>query len=111
MDGVNLENGDSVGVCEVWKPPSTFDGVKTKDLLAVQHALKGVNARYSEQAGDDWAGVIVADILSLDATADRKRIKKMIEVWIKNKALVKIPVKDARRKDVPCLDVGEWATE
>ena len=111
MEGVNLKNGDSVGVCEVWKPPSTFDGVKTKDLLAVQQALNGVNARYSDQAGNDWAGVIVADILSLDATTDRKRIRKMIEAWLKSKALVKIPVKGEDRKERPCLEVGKWATE
>jgi len=33
------------------------------------------------------AGVTVAKVLGLDATADRKRIKKMIEAWLKSGAL------------------------
>ena len=31
----------------------------------------------------------MAEVLGLDATADRKRIKKMIETWLKSGALVK----------------------
>jgi hypothetical protein len=111
MATVNLTNGDSVGVAEVWTPPDTFDGVTVKDLLSAQNAIEGKNLRYSDQAGDDWAGCIVADVLGLDATADRKRIKRIIETWIKNGALVKVKVRGDDRKERPCLEVGEWATE
>ena len=61
-----------------WQWPDTFDGVTVKDLLAVQHAIDGKHPRYSDQAGDDWAGCIVADVLGMDATADRKRVKRII---------------------------------
>jgi len=111
MATVHLANGDSVGVCEAWTPPNTFDDVTIKDLLAVQNAIEGKNPRYSDQAGDDWAGCIVADVLGLDVTSDRKRIKRIIETWIKNGALVKVKHKDANRIERPCLEVGEWATE
>ncbi|MHA3915695.1 AAA family ATPase [Halovulum sp. GXIMD14793] len=111
MASVHLSNGDSVGVAEVWEWPDTFDGVTVKDLLAVQHAIDGKHPRYSEQAGDDWAGCIVADVLGMDVAADRKRIKKIIETWLKFGALVKVKVKDATRQERPCLEVGEWATE
>ena len=110
MASVHLTNGDSVGVVEVWQWPDTFDGVTVKDLLAVQHAIDGKHPRYSDQAGDDWAGCIVADVLGMDATADRKRVKRIIETWIKNGALVKVKVRGDDRKERPCLEVGEWAT-
>jgi hypothetical protein len=110
MASVHLSNGDSVGVAEVWEWPDTFDGVSVDDLLSVQRALDGKGRRYSDQAGDDWAGVTVAEVLSMDATADRKRIKKMIEAWLKSGALVKAEKIGPIRKPVPTLEVGEWAT-
>lgn len=111
MASVHLANGDSVGVAEVWEWPDTFDGVSVDDLLLVQRALDGKARRYSDQAGENWAGVIVAEVLGLDATADRKRIKKMIEAWLKSGALRKIMIPDAKRMDRPCLEVGEWANQ
>ncbi|MEX3314611.1 AAA family ATPase [Sulfitobacter sp. PS-8MA] len=110
MASVPLANGDNVGVVEVWKWPDTFDGVSVDDLLKVQQALEGKGRRYSDQAGNDWAGVTVAEVLGLDSTADRKRIKKMVEEWLKSGALTKVKLRDAKRTERPCLEVGEWAT-
>lgn len=110
MASVHLSNGDSVGVAEVWEWPDTFDGVTVKDLLSVQRAIEGKHPRYSDQAGDDWVGCIVADVLGMDAAADRKRIKRIIETWLKSGALVKVQVRGEDRKERPCLEVGEWAT-
>ncbi len=110
MASVQLSNGDSVGVAEVWKWPDTFDGVSVADLLAVQHALDGQGRRYSDQAGGEWAGVTVAEVLGFDAQADRKRIKKIIDTWLKSGALVKGQKTGAQRKPVPTVEVGEWAT-
>lgn len=111
MATVHLSNGDSVGVVEVWEWPDTFDGVSVDDLLSVQLALDGQFMRYSDQAGNEWAGRAVAEVLGLDAIADRKRIKKMIEAWLKSGALKKVKVMDAKRMERPCLEVGEWASE
>lgn len=108
---VELGNGDSVGVAEPWQWPDTFDGVDVSDLHAVQTALSGRAMRYSDQCGDDWAGVVVADVLGFDVIADRKRIKKMIEKWLKSGALVKGTKTGPIRKPVPTVEVGEWATE
>lgn len=110
MASVQLANGDSVGVAEVWEWPDTFDGYGVGDLLAVQHALDGQQARYSDQAGDEWAGVTVAKVLGLNPVADRRRIKKMIEAWLKSGALVKGSKEGPIRKPVPTVEVGEWAT-
>lgn len=111
MASVHLANGDDVGVAEVWEWPDTFDGVTVQDLLAVQHAIDGKHPRYSDQAGDDWAGCTVAEVLGLDAHADRKRVKKIIETWLKSGALVKGSKPGPQRKPVPTVEVGEWATE
>ncbi|WPZ21681.1 AAA family ATPase [Sulfitobacter faviae] len=108
---VELANGESVGVAEAWEWPDTFDGFTSKDLLAVQHAIEGKHPRYSDQAGKDWAGVIVADVLGLDAGKDKRRIKKMIEAWLHSGALIKLQVNDETRRPRPCLEVGEWASE
>ena len=78
--------------------------------MAVQRALDGKCARYSDQS-PDWAGRIVAETLGLDATEDKKRISKLIETWIGSGALVKTDRPDAQRKPRPCVEVGEWATE
>jgi len=111
MASVQLANGDNVGAVEMWTPPDTFDDVTIKDLLAVQQAIEGKHPHYSDQAGDDWAGCIVAAVLDMDVTSDRKRIKRIIETWIKNGALVKVKVRGDDRKERPCVGVGEWATE
>lgn len=110
MASVQLSNGDSVGVAEVWKWPDTFDGVSVEDLLNVQRALDGKAMRYSDQAGNEWAGVTIAEVLGLDATKDRKRIKQMIEEWLKSGALRKGQKSGPIRKPVPTVEVGEWAT-
>lgn len=110
MASVELGNGDSVGVAEVWEWPDTFDGVTAKDLLAVQRALDGKGLRYSDQV-EDWAGNAVADVLGLDPFTDRRRIKRMIETWLGSGALVKGQKQGPIRKPVPTVEVGEWANE
>jgi hypothetical protein len=110
MASVNLGPGDSVGVAEVWEWPDAFEGMGVADLLRVQPAIEGKQPRYSDQAGDDWAGNIVAAILGLDPVADKKRIKRMIETWLKSGALVKGSMEGPSRKPVPTVEVGEWAT-
>lgn len=109
MASVLLGNGDSVGVAETWEWPDTFDGFTVADLLAVQRALDGKQARYSDQAGDQWAGLIVAEVLGLDAEQNKTRIKRMIEDWLRSKALRKGSAQGPQRKPVPTVEVGEWA--
>lgn len=110
MASVALPNGDSVGVAEAWEWPDTFDGVTLESLLSVQHAIDGKQLRHSEQAGADWVGCVVAEVLGLDVDHDRKRIKKLINEWLKSGALVKGEKLGPQRKRVPTIEVGEWAT-
>ena len=105
---VDLANGDSVGVVEKWDWPDDFDGVRTADLQAVQRAIEAAPnpLRYSEQA-TPWVGDVIAQVLKFDLQNDRKRIKRMLETWLKSGALVKRDVKDDSRQSRPCVQVGE----
>ena len=112
---VDLGQGDHVGVVEAWTWPDAFDGVTTRDLLAVQRAIQvrcdeGNPPRASEQA-NGWAGVIAADVLGLDAASDRPRIKALLAGWLKSGALKNSTALDAKRMPRPTVEVGEWATE
>lgn len=114
MVSVDLGNGDSVGVVEVWEWPDDFDGVSAQDLLSVQNAVaaawrEGRAPRASNQAKSEWAGEIVAEVLGMDAVNDRKRISRMIKVWLASGALREVEHEDNRRNKRPCLEVGEWA--
>lgn len=105
---VDLANGDSVGVVEKWDWPDDFDGVRTADLQAVQSAIEAAPnpLRYSDQAAP-WVGDVIAEVLKYDLQNDRKRIKRMLETWLKSGALVKRDVKDDSRQSRPCVQVGE----
>ena len=105
-----LPNGDAVGVAETWEWPDTFDGITAEDLLKVQNAIDGRYLRYSDQAGRDWVGCTIADTLGLNPNTDRRRIKRMIETWLKSGAMVKCQKEGPQRKTVPTVEVGEWAT-
>lgn len=107
---VDLGNGDSVGVVESWDWPDDFDDISVRDLLAVQNAIEAAPEplRYSDQS-TSWVGDVVAEVLGLNAANDRKRIKRMIEAWLKSGALMKRDVKDEARRSRPCIVVGEWA--
>lgn len=107
---VDLANGESVGVAEVWNWPDDFDGMTVQDLLNVQNAIDGLQPRFSDQAGDEWVGVIVANTLGLDPDTDKKRIKRMIAEWIKTGALKKGSKEGPQRRSVPTVEVSEWAT-
>ncbi|WP_436398611.1 AAA family ATPase [Roseobacter sp. S98] len=111
MASVHLANGDDVGVAEVWEWPDAFDGISVNDLLTVQRALEGKALRYSDKSGDLWAGLTVAEMLGIDVASHRKRIKQMIEAWLKSGALIKVRIKDENRIERPCLEVGEWANQ
>ena len=107
---VELGNGDSVGVVEKWDWPDDFAGISTADLFKVQQAIEASTEplRYSDQS-TPWVGAVVASVLDLDAATDRKRIKRVIETWLKSGALVKQDIMDETRRLRPCIQIGEWA--
>lgn len=107
---VDLGQGDTVGVVESFKMPTAFDGIGIRQLIEVQKAVDGQDYRFSEQA-EDWIGYTIAEILGLDASGDRPRIKQLINTWLKSNALKKVQKKLASGKTAPVVEVGEWAHE
>lgn len=110
LASVDLPNGDQVGVVEPWSWPDPFADITAQHLRDVQKAIHGRNLRENAQA-TDWAGHIIADILSLDADDkhDRSKIKSMIKTWCANGVLRVVKITDGKGKDRPVLEVGEWA--
>ena len=116
MVSVDLGQGDSVGVPEVWQWPDALAGFTSKDLLAVQNEIdkrcaSGRHPRSSDKAGEDWVGHIVAEFLGMDAQDDKRRISKIVADWVKSGALVKGEAVDQNRMKRPVILVGEWASE
>lgn len=116
MVSVDLGNGDNVGVAEAWEWPDDFDGISAKDLLAVQNAINaawnaGKPPRASNQVKDGWAGLIVAEVLALDAVKDRGRITRLLKTWVASGALRETKVNDEKANPRPCVEVGQWASE
>jgi hypothetical protein len=115
MVGIQIANGEWVGVAVPFALPDAFDGVTVQDLLAVQNAVwrrceDGNPPRFSDKA-QDWVGQLAADVLGLDPDEDRPRIKKLVASWIKSGALRRAEGLDEKRMKRPIVEVGEWATE
>jgi hypothetical protein len=115
MIGVQIPNGDWVGVAVPFAMPDAFDGVTVRDLIDVQQEVHrrcedGNPPRFSDQTSD-WIGNLVADVLRLDPDEDKPKIKKVVASWIKSGALRKGETIDAKRMKRPVVEVGEWASE
>jgi hypothetical protein len=107
---VDLGQGDHVGVVESWNKPGLFEGLTWRDTHKVQKALEKKQLRFSEQA-TDWAGYVIAKELSLDPVKNKRRIKKLIDQWLKSGVLKKVDVKLKNGKQSPILDVGDWISQ
>lgn len=115
MIGVQIANGEWVGVAVKFDMPDAFDGVTVRDLINVQQEVArrcedGTPPRYSDKA-PEWIGNLVAEVLRLDADDDRPKIKKMVAQWLKSGALKKGEFVDETRRKRPIVEVGEWAFE
>ena len=110
LESVELANGDSVGVVIPWLWPDAFDGITVAHLKAVQTAIDGRNLRENSQAYE-WVGHTIANVLRMDSRdkSDCAKLKTIIKTWIENRALTVVQRKDAKGKERPVLEVGEWA--
>jgi hypothetical protein len=76
-----------VGVPVRWQWPSTADAadsVPADKLEAIKAAIKASSYRESAQS-PEWAGIVVADVLDIDLEdkAEKKRVGRMLNAWIK----------------------------
>ncbi len=109
MNNVDLDNGDKVGVACPWQWPDAFDGVSVAHLRRAQMLIAEGEYRESSQS-PDWVGNVVAPLLDLEPTRkqDRKRVARIVNEWIKNKALEVVEKPDGTRKMKTFVVVGKW---
>ena len=117
MVGVQIGNGEWVGVAEVFKMPDLFDGVTTRDTMRVQQAVgKAAQdddpCRQSVQA-KNWVGHTVGAVLGIDTQdkAGKGRVVAMVKKWLETDVLRVEMVEDKRNgREAPCVVVGKWIT-
>lgn len=112
MASVDLGQGDSVGVTEVWQWPDAFDGVTADDAKRIQSAIFALGhdlPRENIQAAN-WVGKIVASVLDMDLSdkAEKAKVKTMIRHWIDTDVLCVEHIMDATKgREVPFVAVGK----
>jgi hypothetical protein len=115
MVGVQIANGEWVGVCVPYKLPDAFDGVSGKDARTIQRLVanaKEAGSPYRESPqSKNWVGVAVADLLDIDITdkTGRNKVNTILKTWLKTNVLAVEKVQDIRQaRDVSIVVPGEW---
>jgi len=105
------DDGDRVGVAELWMWPDALADLTANDLLRVQRAVKDGRWRFDAQSSE-WVGKAVAAVLGLDADAkaDKARITSLLKTWIVSGALRKVDGLDDKRRTKVFVEVGTLAT-
>ncbi len=115
MIGVQIANGEWVGVCTPYKLPDPFDGVSGKDARTIQRMVanaKDAGNPYRESSQSaNWIGVAVADLVDIDITDKngRNKVNSIVKTWIKTNVLAVERVLDAKKgREVAIIVPGEW---
>jgi hypothetical protein len=111
--GVEIANGDHVGVVTKWEWPDAFAGITPEDTLRVQHAVEGQNYRADVRAAN-WVGYAVSDTLGLDINDKHGKalVGELLATWLRTGVLVRKVVKDSKTgRESPCVFVGKWAND
>lgn len=96
--GVDLGNGDSVGVPARWKFPDEFSGIDTSAIVRVLAIVAVGDYTESSQAGD-WLGLAIGPALGLNPVdpADKRKISRLIKSWCASGALRTEVIRDSRQ--------------
>ena len=114
--GVQIANGEWIGVCISMKKPDHFDSITTKDAMRVQRVVgkQSESDPYRENVqSKQWVGVAIAQELGLDIDeqAVKTRVKAIVRTWVKTDVLRIDKVQDGRTgREVPAVFVGKWIT-
>lgn len=107
--GLDIANGDNVGVVVAWRWPDPFAGLSAADYDAI-HALLSEGDWREDVRATKWAGKAIAEALDLDL-ADRgvkASVRGIIKTWLKNGALRVEARPDAKREMKGFLCIGKW---
>lgn len=110
MHGVQIGNGEWIGVATEYTPPDAFDGVSMQDARKVRQAVADCKDPPKENVqSSQWVGFVVAEVLGMDAkdNADKHRIKTMLRAWVKTGVLSVEAMYDPKKgRDVPVVLPG-----
>ncbi len=101
-------DGDSIGVVEIWEPPSVE--ITPEMIEQIREMLASGQWRESVQAAM-WAGKGIAPIVNLDPDSDRAQIKALISDLIRDGVLMTVTGKDEKRKDKLFIVPGKVKVE
>jgi hypothetical protein len=111
LTSIALANSDDVGVAAKWTYPDPFDDIRPDDLRRAQAEVdKGGPWREHYQA-KEWVGIPIARALKLNAKKkeDRKKIMKLLEVWIESGMFIVVEGEGRSRHKTNFVEVGERA--
>jgi hypothetical protein len=115
MVGVQIANGEWVGVCTPYKLPDAFDGVSGKDARTIQrivaNALEDGDPYRESVQSKRWVGLAVADLLDIDITekAGKTKVSSIVKTWLKTGVLAIERVTDPRQgREVAVVVQGDW---
>jgi hypothetical protein len=114
MVGVQIANGEWVGVCTAFEPPDAFEGISLKDARAVQYAVEeaqksGKPFRENAQS-PEWVGIKIAEITGIDISdkQGKGRVLSIIRTWKQNNVIRIEKVFDSRRnREIPIVVTGD----
>lgn len=104
------QKADNVQVVAEFKPPSLFEGVPWERLDLVMRAI-GEKPRRAREQAKDWVGHLIGDLLEIETvekSVGRKRVKRMIDAWIRSGALEEVNLEDENREKRPFVKLGNW---
>ena len=97
--------------------PDLFDGISSKDALAVQRLVGEAESNDEPYRSDvrakNWVGEAVAKVLDLDLDKkhEKARAKAIVKMWLENDVLRHGMWESKRHgRELPVVVVGEWIT-
>jgi hypothetical protein len=117
MIGVQIANGEWVGVATDFKMPDVFDGVTARHAMSVQRMVGSAADQDEPYRADsrakNWVGKAVAEVLDLDLdkASEKARASAIAKKWLETDVLRKDVWPDSRAgRDVQVVVVGAWIT-
>ncbi|MDH2329102.1 AAA family ATPase [Cereibacter sp. SYSU M97828] len=114
---VDLQNGDSVGVCEsspslkkADKVVEGIDNITPAQRAAILTEIAAKEPCRYHPSATAWVGFIIARVMHLDPEADGAKIANTIEIWIKDGTLIKSQIK-FKQNPSPVVKVNPKALE
>jgi hypothetical protein len=115
MKGVQIDNGEWIGVAVEFKLPDLFENITTKMTRACQDIVGGAAQnekpyRQNPQA-KDWVGHAIGHVIDIDTSdkAGKQKMGSILKQWYATDVLRVESQPDERSgREVPCVFVGEW---